>query len=55
MFKVDVNEKRKWRRSDIFIVNFEIVGFEQVNISWEGLSFDNRDGFQTWTSNVKRI
>ena len=54
MFKVDVNEKRKWRRSDVFIINFEIVDFEQVNISWEGPTFYNRNGLQTWTSKIKR-
>ena len=37
-------ERRQWRRSDVFIVNFEyislsstvsIINFEQVNVSWE--------------------
>ena len=46
MFKVNnkkTTEWRHWRRSSVFIVNFEnislsssvsIVNFEQVNISW---------------------
>ena len=48
MFKVnnkDTTKRRHWRRSGVFIANFEhnftpfysvsIVGFEQVNVCWE--------------------
>ena len=54
-------ERRQWRRSVVFIANFEqishsssvsIVGFEQVNAGWE-IILGNLPALRCWYANLK--